>query len=129
MRRTLIIKRCFSYCWAVLTQTQGLLCFSHHLTSEQTGHGKEFERGQSWDSWPQLTKGIFHAIWQQVHLIKQEEEGRRGWSFRVIEFCSPGNHYTQWSPAFPEMAKHLPADNRITESQNGRGWKGPLWVI
>ena len=21
------------------------------------------------------------------------------------------------------------ADGRLTESQNGRGWKGPLWVI
>jgi len=23
----------------------------------------------------------------------------------------------------------FPAYHRITESQNGRGWKGPLWVI
>jgi len=38
-----------------------------------------------------------------------------------------------WPPAkpAPEMKQQiLPGTaNRITESQNGRGWKGPLWVI
>jgi len=24
---------------------------------------------------------------------------------------------------------HISQNHRITESQNGRGWKGPLWVI
>ena len=27
---------------------------------------------------------------------------------------------------YPELGK---LKGRITESQNGRGWKGPLWVI
>jgi len=29
----------------------------------------------------------------------------------------------------PEEMNHFSTVYRITEWQNGRGWKGPLWVI
>jgi len=36
-------------------------------------------------------------------------------------------------PWFPLGAglrvRRLPQNHRITESQNDRGWKGPLWII
>jgi len=32
-------------------------------------------------------------------------------------------NYAQYMTAVPGE------DHRITESQNGRGWKGPLWVV
>ena len=34
LKTVLIIQGCFSYCWAVLTQSQSLFCFSLHPTSE-----------------------------------------------------------------------------------------------
>ena len=79
LKTVLIIQECFSYCWAVLTQSQGLCCFSHHPTSEEAGGAQEAGRGHSWDSWPQLTKGIFHTIWHHAQHIKLgKEEGRGG---------------------------------------------------
>ena len=62
LETVLIIQRCFPYCWAVLTQSQGLSCFSHHPASEEAGGAQEVGKGHSRDSWPQLTKGIFHTI-------------------------------------------------------------------
>jgi len=54
LKMVLIIQGCFSYCWAVLTQCQGLLCSSYHPTSEQPGDAWEAVGGHSRDSWPQL---------------------------------------------------------------------------
>ena len=78
LRTVLITQGCFCYCWAVLTQSQGLFCFSHHTTSEEVEVVQEAGRGRSWDSWPQLTKGIFHTIWRHAQHLKQGEEEERG---------------------------------------------------
>jgi len=32
LKTVLITQTCFSYCWAVLTQSQGLFCFPHYTT-------------------------------------------------------------------------------------------------
>jgi len=32
-------------------------------------------------------------------------------------------------PAHQEKHETTKESHRITESQNGRGWKGPLWVM
>ena len=78
LRTVLITQGCFCYCWAVLTQSQGLFCSSHHPTSEWAGGAQGVGRGHSRDSWPQLTKGISHTIWRHAQHIKLgEEEGRR----------------------------------------------------
>jgi len=69
---------CFSYCWAVLTQSQGLfllLSFSHHPT--RAGWGcTSWEHTHSRDSWPQLTKGISLTLWCHAHNKKLVGEGR-----------------------------------------------------
>ena len=70
MRIILITHWCFRCCWAVLTQSEGLFCFSPHPTSEQSGDAQEAGRGHSQDSWPQLTRGIFHTIWCHAHRRK-----------------------------------------------------------
>lgn len=41
---------------------QGLFCFSYYPESEGPGVAQEVGRGHSWDTWPQMTKGIFHGI-------------------------------------------------------------------
>jgi len=35
---------------------------------------------------------------------------RKGETYGVMAFVFPSNHYTWWSPAFLQMAGHLPAD-------------------
>ena len=74
----MITQRCFSYCWAVLTQSEGLFCFSPYSTSEEAGGGQEAGRGHSQDSWPQLTKGIFQTIGCHAQHIKLGAEVGRG---------------------------------------------------
>jgi len=67
----MIAQWCFYYCWAVLTQRQGLFCSSPHTTSEEAGGAQGVGRENSRDSWPQQTKGIFHAI--RCHAQQCEE--------------------------------------------------------
>ena len=67
LKTVLIIQRCFSYCWAVLTQRQGLFCLSPHPPARRLGGTRSWE-GHSRDSWPQLTKGMFHTMPHDVVL-------------------------------------------------------------
>ena len=79
LKTALIIEGRFHYCWAVLTESQGLFCCSHHPTSKLARSAQEAGRGRSQDSWPELTKGIFHTLWCHVQRIKLGEvEGRGG---------------------------------------------------
>jgi len=57
-----ITQWCFSYCWAAITQRQELFCSSHRPSSEEAGGVQEAGSGHSWDSWPQRTKGMSHAM-------------------------------------------------------------------
>lgn len=51
-----ITRRCFSWCWAALTQSQNLFV---SVLSCQQGAG----RGHSSASWPKGTGGISRAVW------------------------------------------------------------------
>lgn len=43
----------------------------------------------------------------------QKAEGRREWGMSgVMVFAIPRHHYMGWSPAFLEMAEHLPAGGK-----------------
>lgn len=76
----------FSYCWAVLAQCQGLLCFSGCPNRELARGVQGVGKGHSWDSWPQLTTSIFQTIWHCAQQIKLGGEGRKG---RYLEWeCS-----------------------------------------
>jgi len=72
--------RCFHYCWAVLTQSQGLFCFSHRPARELAGDAQEDGRGHSWDNWPQLTKGIFHTSCSTYKAEVKKKEAGDVWS-------------------------------------------------
>ena len=61
----------------MLTQSQGLFCFSPHPTSEWTGGAQEAGRGHSQDSWPKLAKGIFHTLWHLAQCINWGQLVRR----------------------------------------------------
>jgi len=39
--KTVLTHPCFIYCCAVLTQCQGLFCFSHHLPTSRLGQDKK----------------------------------------------------------------------------------------
>jgi len=50
LKTVLIVQGCFSYYWAVLTQSQGLFCPPHGPTSKWAGGAQEVGRGHSQDS-------------------------------------------------------------------------------
>jgi len=55
----------------------------------------------------------------RVKQYPMSQEGKKGLKQGLLEPCmSPRN-----TPMLPVK------NHRITESQNSRGWKGPLWVI
>lgn len=54
----LTTQQCFNYCWTVLVQCEGLLCFSLCPCNEQDEGGREV----GGDSWHKLTEGMFHAV-------------------------------------------------------------------
>ena len=51
----------------------------------------------------------------------------------LVQTQNPSTIPTQdaWNHALVNHTESagVPPKDRITESQNGRGWKGPLWVI
>jgi len=81
----LIAQGCLRYCWAVPTQSQGLFCFSPHPTSEQAGGAEEVGRGHSWESWPQLAKGIFP--YSTVSCSAYKAGGKKGGGERSEWWC------------------------------------------
>lgn len=101
LKTALITQGCFSYFWSEYTQSQGIFCLSHHSASEEALDAQESGRGQSQDTWPQLTKGIFHNIWchaQHISWWKKEEGGMM--IFSVTEFVSSSDRYMWWN-CFP----------------------------
>ena len=77
LKTVLVTQGCFNYCQVVLTQGQGLFCFSPRSTSEWAGGAQEAGRGHGQDSWPKLTTGISQTIWHHAQHIKPEEGGGR----------------------------------------------------
>ena len=66
---------------------------------------------------------------EQIHLIwaGQDPEAGRG-GRQVVAVLRP----LQLCPSIrgaPKAEAETAESHRITESQNSRGWKGPLWVI
>jgi len=107
LKTTLIAQGWFSYCWAVLAQSPGLL-----PTRSQEGA----QPGQLTPTDPRDIP--YHVTSCSVY----KAGGRRkGGMFRVMAFVCPSNCYAWWSPAFLEMAAHLPAD--------GKQWTNPLFCF
>ena len=103
----------FIIAWAALHRVKAFSALSPHPSSERAGGAQEAGRGHSRDSWPQLTKGIFHVSTScsaykargrrkagmfGVHGILPPPSNRwEGWS--VMDPCFPGDG---WTPA-PQM--------------------------
>ena len=51
----LVTHQCFSCCWTVLAQCQGLLFLAWPLLCSKAEGAPEVGRGYNWDSWPELT--------------------------------------------------------------------------
>ena len=71
LETVLITQGCFRYCWAVLTQSQGLFCFSPHPTSEEArgAQGVGTQLGQVTPT----AQGISHTIRCHVQHVKLGE--------------------------------------------------------
>ena len=116
-KTVLVTQGYFNYCWTVLAQHQGLLCFSPHPTSKQAGDAQEAARGHS-----QLTPTDqrdtprrMASCWAISTMGKKEE----GEMFGAMASVFPSNCDTWWSPAFLEMAEQLPA--------GGKWWMNSLF--
>lgn len=66
LKTALISQGCFWHCTEVLTQHQDLPCLLPHPTSRWARDAQGVWRRHGWDSWPQVTKGIFHTLWHHV---------------------------------------------------------------
>jgi len=62
--------------------------------------------------------------------LEQENQGARGRHSRLQPPLPLGSLAATAGPSStPPLSLLYPWQDRITESQNSRGWKGPLWVI
>lgn len=105
----LIIHQCFSYCWTVLKYHQDLLSLT--LLQQQVDWGCT----NSWEGTQrrQLIQTYQRDIpYHMPSRLAIKNTGKKGGWFRVTVFVFPRNHYMWWSPAFLEMAKHLPANGK-----------------
>lgn len=60
----------------MLIQHQGLFCLSHRPACEQAAGAQSLGKGHSQESWPQLTRGIFHTMWCLAQQYKLDERRR-----------------------------------------------------
>lgn len=85
----------FSCCLAVLTQHQGLSsCCS---TSKQAEHAWEVGWGHSWDSWPQVTKGMFYSTWCHDDIMM---------SWSATKSWGKEDHLARWCLSFQVTTTH-----------------------
>lgn len=64
--------------------------------------------GTAEPDWPNISDQVGAMLINKVWVKK---EGGRG-VFRIMVFVLPSNSYRWWSPAFLEMAEHLPVDGK-----------------
>lgn len=66
---------------------------------------------------------MFHTIQHPSLYVKwREEGGTNGRTFGLMTYVFPSHHYAWWTPAFLEMAEHLPGP--------GKGWTNSLvWLV
>lgn len=84
----------FSYCWTVLTQHQGHLCFSNCMTCKEFGRAQEVGRGHRLYRWPQMTKEISHTY---KVMLSNKISGKVGEMFMAIIFVFLSNFYKWWA--------------------------------
>ena len=110
LETVLVIEGCFSRCRAVLTQSQGLFCFSTHQWITW-GCSRICEGAQP----EQPTPADHRVIPYQTMSCSAYKAGwrrRKGRTSGVMAFVFPSNPYMWWSPAFLGMAELLPADRK-----------------
>jgi len=75
------------------------------------------------------------SIWHNLKYPGAQRVQRRGLvahtAYALASWLLPAYHcsYSPSTHLTPALMKCAVENHRITESQNSRGWKGPLWVI
>lgn len=72
---------------------------SSHPTRDQAEGAQGVRRGQSQDSWLQLTRGLFHTLRNHAQHMRRREEGGRGhfWGSDFLSFhVTKNKHYEEW---------------------------------
>jgi len=69
----------------------------------------------------------------QAHFVPISSGNDKEWEYSITLVHRKGMHFSILSfkniPAEMKIKFGITLNHRITESQNGRGWKGPLGVI
>lgn len=96
-----MLRDCFHYCWAELTQPQSLFCSTSCPTSEAA---QEVMREKSWGSWPKGYSRLYDVM-LRIWIWGKKKEGEEGdiWSdgiflpeslLHVMDPCFPGHRWT-----------------------------------
>lgn len=102
----LTTQQCFGYCWAVLAQCQGHLCFPLHPHSQAEG-GQEAGTGHSWDSWLKSDQRDISCDVSSSTEIKtgiEEEKDFFLFSSKFFGCCLE----TGWVSVCHDLVHHLP---------------------
>ena len=112
LETVLIIQGCFRYCWAVLTQSRPFLLLTPPHQRVGWGCTRSWEGTQLGRLTPTDQRDIpYHMM--SCSAYKAGRRRRKGGdTFGVMAFVLPSNCQAWWSPAFLEMAEHLPADGK-----------------
>ena len=99
LKTVLIIQGCFRYCWAALTQSQGLFCSPPH---QRAGWGctRSWEGTQPGQLTPTAQRDIpYHRT--PCSAYKAGGRRRKGGTLGVMAFCLPKQLLHAMEPCFP----------------------------
>lgn len=82
-----VTHRCSGYCWAVVAQCLGCLCFPRCLPQQAVWWWEGAGRRHSWDRWPKLSKGYSIS-----YNIMVSGKGWRGALAKVAIACRLAGH-------------------------------------
>ena len=126
--------------WTLLSRISGLLSYSStiqtifkHLKPVLQEHRKVMSKKINTPAPAMLN---FSAITKTTEPILETERWKSVYQLLHINFLSlaligqeASPHFGMYLSLIMQIVPLVSIIQNITESQNGRGWKGPLWVI
>lgn len=116
LKTVLTMPGCFQWCWAVLSQCQGISAPDPSLPEEEGRMPQGTAGDTSRTADPNWAKKYPTPYGVLLNIYEAGEQGGRGGSFGMTTFVFPSHHLVWQSPTFLEIAEHLPALKRWINS-------------
>lgn len=116
LKTVLTMPGCFQWCWAVLSQCQGISAPDPSLPEEEGRMPQGTAGDTSRTADPNWAKRYPTPYGVLLNIYEAGEQGGRGGSFGMTTFVFPSHHLVWQSPTFLEIAEHLPALKRWINS-------------